>query len=29
MKEKDTIGIYIISKDYLEVAWKYSEHKDN
>jgi len=27
--DKDTIGVYTISKDYLEVTWKYSEHKDN
>ena len=27
--EKDTIGVYTISKDYLKVTWKYSEHKDN
>ena len=27
--EKDTIVVYTISKYYLEVTWKYSEHKDN
>ena len=25
----ETIDVYTISKDYIEVYWKYSEHKDN
>ena len=25
----ETIDVYTITDDYLEVYWKYSEHKDN
>ena len=25
----ETIDVYIITGNYLEVYWKYSEHKDN
>lgn len=25
----ETIDVYTITSDYLEVFWKYSEHKDN
>ena len=25
----ETIDVYTISKEYIEVYWKYSEHKDN
>ena len=28
-EEETTIDVYTITGDYLEVYWKYSEHKDN
>ena len=27
-ENQETIDVYTITKDYIEVYWKYSEHKD-